>query len=173
MEKDGIVPPSTSPWASPLHMVPKKDGSFRPCGDFRRLNLVTEPDRYPLLNMLDFADPLSGCTVFSKIYLRKCYWQVPVRTPRQRGQNGSDNAVWALGILEDGFRPSKCGLQFPENDGQGHLRPCFRFLLPGRPTCGQPLTRGTHHSSLDFLSVATTVWPGDQPGEMHFPRQGD
>ena len=78
MEKDGIVPPSTSPWASPLHMVPKKDGSFRPCGDFRRLNLVTEPDRYPLLNMLDFADPLSGCTVFSKIYLRKCYWQVPV-----------------------------------------------------------------------------------------------
>ena len=78
MEKDSIVRCSTSPWASPLHMEAKKDGSWQPCGDFRRLNLVTEPDRYPLPNMLDFADRLSGCTVFSKIDLRKGYWQVPV-----------------------------------------------------------------------------------------------
>ena len=59
-------------------MVPKKDCSWRPCGNFRRLNLVTKPDRYPLPNMLDFPDRLSGCTVFSKIDLRKGYWQVPV-----------------------------------------------------------------------------------------------
>ena len=71
---------STSPWACPLHMVPKKDSSWQPCGDFRQLNLVTEPDRYPLPNMLDFADRLSGCTVFSKIDLRKGYWQVPVHS---------------------------------------------------------------------------------------------
>ena len=45
----------------------------------------------------------------------------------------------------------KCGLQFPENDGQGHPPPCFHFLLPGQPMCGQPLTRGTHHSSLDLF----------------------
>ncbi len=78
MERDGIVQRSTSPWASPLHMVPKKDGTWRPCGDFRRLNLVTEADVYPLPNMLDLSDRLSGCTVFSKIDLRKGYWQVPV-----------------------------------------------------------------------------------------------
>ena len=79
MEKDSIVRCSTSPWASPLHMEAKKDdGSWQPCGDFRRLNLVKEPDRYPLPNMLDFTDRLSGCTVFSKIDLRKGYWQVPV-----------------------------------------------------------------------------------------------
>ena len=45
---------------------------------FRWLNLVTEPDCYPLPNMLDFTDRLSGCTVFSKIDLRKGYWQVPI-----------------------------------------------------------------------------------------------
>ena len=78
MEKDIIVRRSTSPWASPLHMVPKKDSSWQPCCDFRGLNLVTEPDRYPLPNMLDFANRLSGCTVFSKIDLRKGNQQVPV-----------------------------------------------------------------------------------------------
>ena len=67
MEKDGIVHRSTSPWASPLRMVPKKDGSWRPCGDFRRLHLMTESDRFLLLNMPDFADWLSGCTVFPKL----------------------------------------------------------------------------------------------------------
>ncbi len=61
-------------------MVPKKDGSWRPCGDFWRLNLVTKPDIYPLPNMLDFLDHLNGCTVFSKKDLLKGHWQVPVRS---------------------------------------------------------------------------------------------
>jgi hypothetical protein len=59
-------------------MVKKADGSWPPCGDFRRLNLVTEPDVYPLPNMLDFAAKAAGCTVFSKIDLRKGYHQIPV-----------------------------------------------------------------------------------------------
>ncbi len=59
-------------------MVRKAEGSWRLCGDFRRLNLVTEPDVYPLPNMLDFAAKAAGCTVFSKIDLRKGYHQIPV-----------------------------------------------------------------------------------------------
>jgi hypothetical protein len=71
MEQEGEVEQSTSPWASPLHMVPKKDGTWRPCGDFQRLNLVTEPNVYPFPNLLDFLDCLSGCRVVTKINLRK------------------------------------------------------------------------------------------------------
>jgi hypothetical protein len=78
LEADGIVQRSTSPWASPLHMVQKKDGTWRLCGDFRRLNVVTELDVYPLPNMMDFAAKAAGCTVFSKVDLRKGYNQIPV-----------------------------------------------------------------------------------------------
>jgi hypothetical protein len=78
LEEDNIIQLSTSLWSSPLHMVRKADGSWRPCGDFRRLNLVTEPDVYPLPNMLDFAAKAAGCTAFSKIDLRKGYHQIPV-----------------------------------------------------------------------------------------------
>ena len=77
--KLGIVSRSWSPWASPLHIVPKADGQFRPCGDYRRLNAITQPNRYPLPLLQDFAGNLSGCRVFSKIDLVKGYHQIPVR----------------------------------------------------------------------------------------------
>jgi hypothetical protein len=57
----GIIRCSSSCWASPLHMVHKKDSSWRPCGDFRKLNLVTTEDCYPLPNMADLSSCLDGC----------------------------------------------------------------------------------------------------------------
>ena len=80
LESAGIIRRSDSPWASPLHIVPKQDGSLRPCGDYRRLNNVTRPDRYPLPNLQDFTKNLRGCTVFSKIDLKKGYYQIPMKT---------------------------------------------------------------------------------------------
>jgi transposase InsO family protein len=79
LERDGIVRRSSSPWASPLHMVQKADGSWRPCGDYRRLNLVTTADSYPIPNIMDFSSRASGCRVFTKLDLRKGYHQIPMR----------------------------------------------------------------------------------------------
>ena len=78
LEAAGIVRRSSSQWASPLHMVRKSDGSWRPCGDYRRLNLATEVDRYPLPNIQDFAGRLYGSCVFSKLDLKKGYYQIPM-----------------------------------------------------------------------------------------------
>ena len=79
MEKAGIIRRSDSSWARPLHMVRKADGTWRPCGDYRRLNNVTKADRYPVPNIQDFRARLHGSTVFRKLDLRKGYYQVPVR----------------------------------------------------------------------------------------------
>ena len=79
MEKQGVVRRSSSSWASPLHMVRKSDGTWRLCGDFRRLNLQTRPDLYSCPNIADLTARLAGCRVFSKLDLRKGYHQVPVR----------------------------------------------------------------------------------------------
>ena len=78
LEAEGIIRRSHSNWASPLHMVQKTDGSWRPCGDYRRLNLITEADCYPLPNMADITASLAGSTCFSKLDLKKGYHQIPV-----------------------------------------------------------------------------------------------
>lgn len=76
--KLGICRPSSSSWASPLHMVKKADGTWRPCGDYRSLNAQTIPDRYPLPYLQDFTTILQGRTIFSKVDLQKAFHQVPI-----------------------------------------------------------------------------------------------
>jgi hypothetical protein len=91
MEKAGIIRQSNSPWASPLHLVPKKDCFWRPCGTYRCLNAVTIPDRYPLPNMQSLNDLMVGCAVFSKIDLVKVYHQIPIANEDiPRRQSGPD-----------------------------------------------------------------------------------
>lgn len=78
MLQRGTARRSESPWSSALHLAPKKDEGWRPCGDYRALNARTIPDCYPLRHIQDFSYQLAGTQVYSKIDLIKAYNQIPV-----------------------------------------------------------------------------------------------
>ena len=78
MLKQNTIEPASSPWASNVVLVKKKDGSFRCCIDYRRLNSVTKRDVYPLPRIDDCLDAMASAKWFSTIDLRSAYHQVLV-----------------------------------------------------------------------------------------------
>jgi len=76
--KTGVIVESHSDWASPIVAVKKKDGTFRPCGDYRYLNAKTKPDRYPLPRITDILDQVQKCKIFSTIDIEKAYHHIPI-----------------------------------------------------------------------------------------------
>jgi cleavage and polyadenylation specificity factor subunit 1 len=78
MLKLGIIRRPKSQWVSPLHVVSKADGEWRPCGDYRQLNGLTKTDSYQVPHIQDFAGQLLGAKIFSKVDLVHGYHQIPV-----------------------------------------------------------------------------------------------
>ena len=79
MYRLGVIEESQSPWASPVLLVPKKDGTQRFCTDFRRLNAVTKSDVFPLPRIDDIMDKLGRCQFFTSIDLKHAFWQIPMK----------------------------------------------------------------------------------------------
>ena len=74
----GVIRPSSSPWSSPVVMVRKKNGSWRFCIDYRKLNAVTHQDAYPLPRIDATLESLAGSTLFTTLDLASGYWQVEI-----------------------------------------------------------------------------------------------
>ena len=72
----GMVTKSTSPFGAPILFVKKKDGTLRMCVDYRGLNKITIPNKYPLPRIDDLLDRLQGAKVFSSLDLLSAYHQI-------------------------------------------------------------------------------------------------
>jgi len=73
-----LIEPAHSAWSSPVVLVKNKDGSWRFCVDYRRLNSATIQDAYHLPWIDESLDALAGSKYFSTLDLLSEYWQVPL-----------------------------------------------------------------------------------------------
>ena len=78
MLKNNTIEPSCSVWSSPCVLVPKPDGTFCFCTDFRKLKEVTKADSYPLPWIEDCIDRVGKAKYIITLDLLKGYWQIPL-----------------------------------------------------------------------------------------------
>ena len=83
MQSRGVIEPSRSPWASPVVLVRKRDGTHRFCVDYRALNAVTKPDSFPLPRIDDLLDQLGSSKYFSTVDLASGFWQIRMHPTAQ------------------------------------------------------------------------------------------
>ena len=123
----GRITPSNSPWSSPVVWARKRDGSFRMCIDYCKLNAVTSRDVQPLPRVDDILKSLDGACYFSCLDLASGYWQVKVAakdraktafvTPQGQFEWVS-NAIWSY----------QCARNLPTTDEHGSARPNVEIL---------------------------------------------
>ena len=117
----GIITESTSPYSSPLVIVPKKDGGYRPCVDFRVLNQGTVDLRFPLQNTRAILDRMLGQRVFGTLDLQSGFHQIPLALVSQP----LTAFATAKGLYE--FKR----VQFGAKTAPAHFQRCMSIALSG------------------------------------------
>jgi hypothetical protein len=107
-----IIEPSISPWSAPVVPVRKKDGTIRLCIDYRLLNRVTIPDKFPMPNLTDSLFGLNGTKFFTSLDLVRGYYQVPIdEQSREYTAFSTTRNHWQFKRLSFGLRNAPSAFQ--------------------------------------------------------------
>ncbi len=103
MISQGVIEESCSPWASPVVLVTKKDGSLRFCIDYRKLNQVTRKDSFPLPRIDQTLEALGGSEWFSTLDLASGYWQVQMDpADAEKTAFATEKGMWQFKVMPFG-----------------------------------------------------------------------
>lgn len=126
---NGLAVPSSSSWSSPCLLVKKPDSTYRFCTDYRKVNVVTKPDSYPLPRIEDCVDQVGAARYVSKFDLLKGYYQVPL-TPRAQEISAfvTPNGLYSYTRMPFGLRNAPSTFQRLMNQVVGGLEGCAVYL---------------------------------------------
>ena len=107
MKERRLIEPFNSPYSSPILLVPKLDGSYRFCADFRALDDETITEIFPLPSVRECLDSLQGSTMFTTLDLYSSYWQIPIaKGSRHKIASTMEPGHWQFCVMPFGVKNS-------------------------------------------------------------------
>ena len=128
MEND-FIEPSKSNWSSPCILVPKPDGTYRMCTDYRKVNNVTKSDTFPIPRMDDCIDRIGRAKYVTKFHLLKGFWQAPL-TDRAKEISAfvTPDGLFQYKVAAFGMKNSPATFQRLINDVIAGLDGCEAYI---------------------------------------------
>ena len=129
MLENDLIEASSSEWSSPCVLVPKPDGTYRFCTDFRQVNKVTKSDSYPIPRVDDCVDRVGNAKFVSKLDLLKGYWQVPLTTrAKEISAFATPDGLYQYKVMPFGMKNAPATFQRLINTVISGLEGCSAYI---------------------------------------------